>query len=245
MMPMVPRTLTSTEPPGLLLIRAIQAGDVSSLEHLLASDPSLAHVRIVGTDGAARSLLHIATDWPGHFPNVAMTIAMLAGAGADVNARMAPHPKDPRCMETPLHWAASSNDVAAIDALLDAGADIEAAGAVFTGGAPLSDAIVFANWNAARRLVQRGAKPTWWQAAALGMLDNVRARWEQEPLPTRDEVSRAFWHACRGGQQATAAFLLEHGADADWLGWDDRTPRQVAEESGNAGLIAWIRSVTK
>jgi ankyrin repeat protein len=49
----------------------------------------------------------------------------------------------------PLHWAASSNDVVAIDALLDLGADIEAAGAIFTGGAPLSDAVVFANWEAA------------------------------------------------------------------------------------------------
>ena len=101
--------------------------------------------------------MHIATDWPGHFPNVAATIAALAAAGADVNARTSPHPTDPNCLETPLHWAASSNDVTAVDALLDAGADIEATGAVFTGGAPLSDAVVFANWEAAQRLVERGA----------------------------------------------------------------------------------------
>ena len=36
--------------------------------------------------------------------------------------------------ETPLHWAASSNDVAVADALIDAGADIEAAGGVIGGG---------------------------------------------------------------------------------------------------------------
>ncbi len=115
-------------------------------------------------------------------------------------------------------------------------------GAVFTGGAPLSDAVIFANWEAAQRLVERGAQPTWWQAAALGMLDVVRARWNEQPLPTRDEITRAFWHACRAAQQNTAAFLLEHGADADWVGWDHKTPRRVATESGNAGFIAWLRA---
>ncbi len=236
------RTLPSTDPIAVSLTDAIHAGDVAGLQRLLRSDPGLAHVRIVAADGAARSLVHVATDWPGHFPNVAATIAALAGAGADVNARMAPR-KDPSCVETPLHWAASSNDVTAIDALLDAGADIEATGAVFTGGAPLSDAVVFANWNAARRLVERGAKPTWWQAAALGLLDIVRARWAEEPSPTRDEITRAFWHACRAGQQATAAYLLERGADVNWIGWDHKTPLQAAEESGNAEFVAWLRSI--
>ena len=116
-------------------------------------------------------------------------------------------------METPLHQAASSNDVAAIDALLDIGADINAAGAVFTGGGPLSDAVVFANWAAARRLVKRGARVEWWQAAALGLLDIMCDRWDQQPPPTRDEITRAFWHACRGGPRDTAENLMNPVAD--------------------------------
>jgi len=235
-------TLPLTDPVARALTEAIHTGDVASLQGQLASDPALARQRIVGADGVARSLPHVATDWPGHFPNVAATIAVLAAAGADVNARMPPHPKDPNCMETPLHWAASSNDVAAVDALLDAGADIEATGAVFTGGAPLSDAVVFANWEAATRLVERGAQPTWWQAAALGMLDVVRARWNEQPPPTRDEITRAFWHACRAAQQSTAAFLLERGADPHWVGWDHKTPLRAADDSGNAEFIAWLRA---
>jgi len=235
--------LPATDPAATALNDAIRRGDVSALQRLLAGDPSLAHARIVGSDGIARSLLHVATDWPGHFPNVAATIATLAGAGADINSRMAPHPRDPNCVETPLHWAASSNDVAAIDALLAAGADIEATGAIFTGGAPLSDAVVFANWHAARRLVERGARPTWWQAAALGLIDIVRARWEEDPPPTRDEITRAFWHACRAAQQTTAACLLERGANPRWIGWDHKTPLQAAEESGNPEFITWLRSV--
>jgi hypothetical protein len=235
--------LPSNDPVAVSLTNAIQGGDVTALRQLLNSDPDLARVRI-GDDGESRSLLHLATDWPGHFPNVSASIAALAAAGADVNARMSPHPKDPNCIETPLHWAASSNDVAAVDALLDAGANIEATGAIFTGGAPLSDAVVFANWNAARRLVERGATPTWWQAAALGMLDLVRARCQEQPPPTPDEITRAFWHACRAAQQNTAAFLVERGADPDWVGWDHKTPRQVARESGDSDFIAWLDQAT-
>jgi uncharacterized protein len=237
-----PPTLPATDPVAAALTDAIRRGDGNALPRLLDGDPALARVRIVGTDGVTRSLLHLATDWPGHFPNIAATIATLAGAGADVNSHMAPHPGDPNCVETPLHWAASSNDVAAIDALLDAGADIDASGAVFTGGAPLSDAVVFANWNAARRLVERGARPTWWQAAALGLIEIVRARWDQDPPPTRDEITRAFWHACRAAQQATAAYLLERGADAHWVGWDHKTPLRAAEDSGNPEFVTWLRS---
>lgn len=86
----------------------------------------------------SRTLLHNVTDWPGHFRNGAATVALLIAAGADVNARFAgPH------TETPLRWAASSDDVEVLDALLDAGADIEAPGAVIGGGSPLRDATAF------------------------------------------------------------------------------------------------------
>lgn len=63
---------------------------------------------------------------------------------------------------TPLHWAESSDDVAVLDALLDAGADIEGAGAVIGDGTPLADAVAFGQWNAARRLIERGAQTTLW-----------------------------------------------------------------------------------
>lgn len=234
--------LVSSDPVAMAVTKAIHTGDVAALRLLLADHAGLASVRIVGTDGGERSMAHVATDWPGHFPNVSATLHALAVAGADVNARMSPHPKDADCVETPLHWAASSNDVAAIDALLDLGADIEATGAIFTGGAPLSDAVVFANWDAARRLVERGARPTWWQAAALGMLDLVMARWHEEPGPTDDEITRAFWHACRGGQMATATYLLERGGDPKWVGWDQTTPLQAAEKSGDGKFVSWLRS---
>lgn len=141
------------EPLAVAAVKAIHTGDTSALRQLLAEHPGLAIVRLGDRGGISRTLLHVVTDWPGHFPNGPATVAALVEAGADVNARFTgPH------TETSLHWAASSNDVAVIDALLDAGADLEAPGAVIGGGAPLADARGFGQWQAAYRLVERGAR---------------------------------------------------------------------------------------
>ncbi|MBA3529146.1 MAG: ankyrin repeat domain-containing protein [Propionibacteriaceae bacterium] len=85
---------------------------------------------------------------------MAATVAALLDAGAEVDARFTgPH------NETPLPWAAISDDVEVLDVLLDAGADIEASGAVIAGGTPLDDAVAFGQWQAARRLFERGDRP--------------------------------------------------------------------------------------
>ena len=111
----------------------------------------------------SRTLLHVATDWPGHFPNVAATIEVLVEAGADVSGQShGPHE------EIAPHSAASSDDVDAIDALPIAGADIDAEGGVIAGGTPLGDASAFAQWEAARLLVRRGARTRVFDLAALG-----------------------------------------------------------------------------
>ena len=78
----------------------------------------------------------------------------LVAADADVNAHFTgPH------AETPLHWAASSDDVAVLEALIAVGADLDAEGSVIDGGAPLADAVAFGQWNAARRLVEDDLTP--------------------------------------------------------------------------------------
>jgi len=226
---------------AVAIAAAIHGGDVEALQQLLRDKPELAKARIVDHRGVARTLLHIAADWPGHFPNGAQTVAILVAAGADVNAPVI-HANPTGSPETPLHWAASSDDVAVLDALLDGGADIEAPGAVFTGGPAMSDAVVFAQWRAARRLVERGASTTFWQASALGLLDRVRDFCSIEPRPTSAQITNALWNACRGGHQMVAEFLLERGADLDWVGHDDKTPYDVALESGDAPLIQWLRA---
>jgi hypothetical protein len=185
------------DPVAVAAVSAIHCGDVPALRELLVEHAWLATARLGDDDpkGMSRSLLHVATDWPGHFPHVAASIAELVAAGADVNARFhGPHE------ETPLHWAASCDDVEAIDALLDAGADIEAPGAVIGGGTPIADASAFKQWAAARRLIERGARTTLSVVATLGLLDRVEEYFATGASLTPDDVSRAFWGACHGGR---------------------------------------------
>ena len=218
------------------IVEAIHAGDVGGLRQLLNDNPALAHARLVDRGGVARTLLHVVSDWPGHFPNGPQMVAALVAAGADVNAAVL----HSNSAETALHWAASSDDVGVLDALLDGGADIDAPGAVFTGGAPMSDAVVFAQWRAARRLLERGALITIWQAAALGQLDSVRHHVSMQPPPAPEQITNAFWHACRGGQLAVAAYLFQQGANLNWIGHDKKTPLDLARESGVAELVQWL-----
>jgi ankyrin repeat protein len=217
---------------------AIQTGDVEALRQLLEGEPTISKARIVDPKGVSRTLLHIAADWPGHFPNVAQTIGLLIERGADPDAPVL----GGNAPERPLHWAASSNDVDALNALLDGGADIESPGAIFTSGTAMSDAVIFAQWNAARRLVDRGAKTTLAESAGLGLLDRLATCFEQEPKPVCDQVTVALWHACRGGQLQAAQYLTGKGANINWVGWDKIAPLDGAQQSGNQDLIAWLRN---
>jgi ankyrin repeat protein len=163
-------------------------------------------------------------------------VAALLAHGADVNGAFIG-----RHSETPLHWAASSNDVAALDALLDGGANIEAAGGVIGGGTPLADAVAFGQWKAARRLVARGAGTTLWQAAALGLMARVEGYFASDPARTPDQVTNAFWCACHGGQQGVAEYLLERGADLNWIGYDGLSPLDAALRSGAWEVAEWLQ----
>ncbi len=212
--------------------RAIHQGEVETLRKLLAEHPDLATRRIGDNP---RTLLHVATDWPGHFPRGAESVRALIAAGADVDARFAV-----RHTETPLHWAASSDDLEVLEALLDAGAEIEAPGAVIAGGTPLADAVAFGQWRAARRLVERGARMTLWQAAALGRLDRLEELAAAEP-PSPEALTNALWCAGHGGSREAAAWLLERGADPTWVGHDHLTCAQAAQRQGHDDLAEWLR----
>jgi uncharacterized protein len=211
---------------------AIRKGDFEGLDRLLRDNPALAVARI-----GPRSLLHIATDWPGHFPQNPAVVAALIAHGADVNARFTGNHS-----ETPLHWAASTDDVAVLDCLLDHGADIEATGSVIGGGTPLANAVAFGQWNAARRLVERGAQANLWQAAGLGLIARIEEQFAGESKPGPPDVTNAFWCACHGGQRAAAEYLLDRGADLNWVGHNERTPLDAAERNGCVSLAEWLRS---
>jgi uncharacterized protein len=233
-------TIDPTDPLAVAVVEAIRGGDLEGLRRLLADHPWLARARIGsdGPGGTTRTLLHVATDWPGRFPNGPATVALLVAAGAEVDARFGGGGHD----ETPLHWAASSDDVDVLDALLDAGADLEADGGVIAGGTPLVDARAFGQWRAAHRLVERGARTSIDDAATLGLLDRLEGYFAGA-APDPEDVSRAFWGACHGGQRHCAEYLLDRGAELDWVPpWERLTPLDAAARSGADDLVGWLRA---
>jgi hypothetical protein len=141
-----------------------------------------------------RTLLHVATDWPGRFPNGPVVVAALVAAGAEVNDRFTgPHG------ETRLRWAASSDAVAVLDALIAGSADLEAHASVIDGGAPLADAVAFGQWNAARRLIEHGAQATCGRPPGWGCSTASSGTWP----PTRRPAPRRSPAPC--GQRVAAA----------------------------------------
>jgi ankyrin repeat protein len=204
-------TLQAEEDRAIALVQAIRGGDVDRLAQLLGEAEGLARAWIRDRRGGSRSLLHVATDWPGYFPNGPQVVRMLVEAGADPNATT----PDGGEGETPLHWAASSDDVDVAEALVDAGADLEALGGSIAGGTPLDNAVGYGCWHVARRLVQFGARvDRLWHAAALGMLARME---ELLAASTTEELNDAFWQACHGGQRRAAEVLLGRGADVNWI----------------------------
>jgi hypothetical protein len=98
------------------------------------------------------------------------------------------------------------------------------------------------NWEAARRLVERGAQTRLSDAAALGLLDRVEAAFAEEPGPDREVITQSFWNACHGGQPNTAKYLLARGADINWMGWDDKTPLDLVDDATQPDLAGWLRA---
>jgi len=109
----------SSDPMAITAVNAIRAGDSVSLAALLAQHPSLATEQIHD----ARTPLLVATDWPGYFPNGPAIVRLLIAAGADPNADTGGERP-----ETPLRWAASSDDADVADALITGGANLETPG---------------------------------------------------------------------------------------------------------------------
>jgi uncharacterized protein len=231
-------TLQKDEPLAVSTTEAIRTGNLEALQQLLSENPALSTARIEGDKekGKSHTLLHVATDWPGHFPNGAAIVAALVEAGTDPNAS-----SSGLHSETPLHWAASSNDIEVLDVLVDAGADIEASGAVIGGGTPLDDAVAFGQWQAAHRLVELGASTRLWHAAALGMMSRVEEYFGGSTLPAPADVTESFWQACHGGQRQAAEYLLDCGAELNWIGYNKQTPLDIAKRIGADDMVKWLQ----
>lgn len=226
--------MTDVEQVGRQMVAAIQHGDLATVEHLISEHPAVVSARIHG----GRTALHVAADWPGYFPNGPQVVQLLLDCGADPNARTT----GTGAPETPLHWAASTDDVDVAEVLIAGGADLEADGGSI--GSPLANAVGYGCWHVARRLVERGAiVRTLWQAAALGLQDRVIELMTTHPAPEPEAVTEAFWQACHGGQRRVAAYLLAHGADRNGRpGYTDKTAAEIAAgpDTRRELFVAWL-----
>lgn len=237
----VPMRIPENDPVVVELRLAVRGGDLETVGRLLAERPGLARARFVGRKEGTGTLLHFVADWPGYFPNGAEMVRLMVSAGADPSA-----PATGGDAETPLHWAASSDDVDVAAALIDAGADIEAPGGTIAGGPPLANAVGYGCWHVARLLVTRGARiGSLWEAAALGDRPTVEELLAADPSPAADDINEAFWQACRGGQRRMAEYLLARGADITTTPdyGAGRTPLQAAAEvdTRHQAVISWLR----
>ena len=186
-------------------------------------------------------MLHVVTDWAGYFPDGPEVARLLLAADADPSAPVTGiwH------AETPLHWAASSDDSDVAVALLESGASLEAAGASIGGGTPLDDAVGYGCWHVARLLVERGARvEDLWKAAALGMTERVQALMAADPPPGQQELDHAFWQACHGGQRRMAEYLLACGPDINAVPFHtSSTPFDIAPgpDTRRDAVVSWLR----
>lgn len=248
------RRSVSTDRRASDLVEAIVAGDLDRIDELLGADPTLVGARLPGNP---RSMLHHATDWPGHRPLVGDTIARLVASGADPNSRMPPS-EDGLVAETPLHWAASADDVEAVSALIAAGAVVDALGGIFGGCTPFEEAIIFEQYRAARHLLVAGATNYLPGAAALGMADEIDTffdgdavlrtdtgmlpNWVELP-PPQVVIDRAFQFACRAGHLDIARRLLARGADVGSTTPVGTTALDEAAEHGHHAVVGWLGDV--
>jgi ankyrin repeat protein len=233
-------TLPHRDRVAVELTSVIHAGELDALRRLLAERPELASVRMIGrkgVEGGWRTPLHVAADWPGYFRGAPAAVAVLLAAGADPNDDTGGDRP-----ETPLHWAASSDDVDVAVALIDGGAELETPGGSI--GTPLDNAIGYACWHVARLLVARGARvDKLWHAAALGMTERLEQLLEERAVAA-GEISQAFWHACAGGQRRAAEYLLAQGADINWVPeYAEGTALDAASSLGTRqeNVLRWLR----
>ncbi len=231
-------TIAGDAPTAVELLSAVHGGELDLIRRLITGNPDLARARFAAR-GRSGTALHFVTDWPGYFPNGPEIVHLLIDAGADPNATTT----GPGKPETPLHYAASSDDVDVAVALIDRGGDLETPGGSI--GTPLDNAIGYGCWHVANLLATRGARiEKVWHAAALGVLETLEAL--LVPGIEGDEVSKGFWHACGAGQRRAAERLLNAGADLAWI--PDYAQGTALDASTGLGtrqenVISWLRSI--
>ena len=208
-------TMPGDAPEAVALLVAVRGGDIDLVRSLLSANPDLARTRFAARGGTSTAL-HFVTDWPGYYPNGPEAVRVLYRRRSRPNALTTgggsetPGPGS----ETPLHYAASSDDVDVAAALIDGGADLETPDGSI--GTPLDNAVGYSCWQVARLLVMRGAASRQalarWCPRHAGPIGRSAAGARDRPRA----VSQGFWHACVGRPTSCGRAAFGAGADLNW-----------------------------
>ena len=219
----------------------LNSRELSRLTRLLAEHPGLATAKMehwsdhTSADPVGYMAMlrfdHDRLGLPPELPGTGAMIRALIQAGAPADG----HPDD---KETPLITAASSGDAEVAQALIDAGADIEAISAPDSGGVPngtaLEHAAVFGMTEVVDVLIAAGAKiHSLEMAAAAGNLTG----WPLHRFTIQSRI-RALVFAADHQRLETIDQLIEAGTpvnepDAEW----QRLPLHTAAASGRPASV--------
>jgi ankyrin repeat protein len=222
------RTTRPTAPAELVV--AVEADDAETVRRLLGAEPALA-----GTATADGTSLVLHARY--RFATAALTV-LLAARGDDLDLfeaaacdradivarRLAAEPALAAAFApdgfTALQLAAFMGSLGAVEALLDAGADVEAVARNPMAIRPLHASAAGRHLEISRRLVERGA--------------DVNAVQRDSFTPLGE--------AAQNGDLPLVELLLAAGADRSARTSDGRTPADLAEAAGHAQLAASLRA---
>ncbi len=165
---------------------------------------------------------------------------------------------------TPLHVAADKNNPRMIELLVDNGADVEARYGKFP-HTPLSWAVVCRSYDAAKVLIDRGAKLDLYSAAGMGDVTTVRTFFDRDgrlrpnasqtgssryaadgsllpspPTDPREVLGDALCSACRQQQVEVVRELLKHDVDLTFHAYRGGAALHWAYFGGNRQIIEML-----
>jgi uncharacterized protein len=213
-------------------IEAATHGDSEKVKTMLRADPALANAK----DQDGLSVTMKAT-----YYRQRDIVDLLLASGAELNIFEAAATgqtdrvraliqQDPSLVNayspdafTPLGFAVFFGHLEAVNALLAAGADVNAASRESMKMSPLGSAMATQQVEIARVLIEHGA--------------NVNAKAANDLRPLHTAASR--------GNLELASLLLEHGADINARTTDGKTPLSYAEESNHSRMVEFLQSRVK
>ena len=239
-------------------VAAIDAGDLAGLERLLDAHPELVHARTnleppFGYFSGATLLHHVA--WnpgrPAPVPaNIVDLARLLLDRGAEVDATTLGRNGGTTLGLIDTSKKASDANVSGplIQLLVDRGARIRLE-ETKDGGSPFGGSITNHAPRAAEKLIELGAKPDVFVAAALGRMDLLRGFFDENgrlttiprrngsPMAERDAIGLALLVAYVNAQAEAVDFLLEHDGNWNMIGVNNGTALHRAAWDGDLAMV--------